>query len=84
LRGGLIIDSDTGTASVAHLCRHPHIDRVQSVSGTILPPSEQVKLGEKIKTVLLGGRSVLLVSPLETAAAGVAWQTCDKEQLKKY
>lgn len=84
LRGSLFPDRKNDIVTVADLCRHEYIDCVQSLAGIPLDDGEQVQLGEKVKTVFHGGRSILLVTPLDASPAGVAWQTCDKQQLKIY
>lgn len=58
---------------------------MRTVEGAPLLDDEQVRLmGEKIKAVLLGGRSVLLVTRCEQDGGGVRWQNCPKELLKGY
>jgi hypothetical protein len=41
-------------------------------------------LGEKVKTVLLNGESVLLVTPLSAGFSEAKWQTCSKQQLRSF
>ena len=60
------------------------MDEVRSINGTELAGHEEVQLGDKVKTVLLEGKAVLLIEPLTGAADGVAWQTCSKQRLKRY
>jgi hypothetical protein len=51
----------------------------------MLDDHDSVRLGEKVKAVLMKGKSVLLVCPssIDTGAAA-RWQTCAKEQLRRF
>ncbi len=86
VRGGLEIAAVDGIASVDALRAHPYVDEVRTVDGAALRGDERVRLlaGEKIKTVLLGGKAVLLVTNSEPGRDEVRWQTCPKELLKRY
>ena len=84
LKGHLSIATTDGTATVSDICSHAEVDEVRSLHGSRLSGSELVKMGDKVKTVLLDAKSVLLVVPVEGAADGVAWQTCSKQRLKSY
>jgi len=61
---------------------HSDIDAVQTLDGMALEPHAKVRLLDKVKTVLLQGQSVLLVQPGDEG--DVAWQTCTKQQLKRF
>ena len=52
--------------------------------GHILDENDLVMLGETVKTVLLDGKAVLLVSPMMLGDDQVQWVTCSKNQLKDY
>jgi len=84
LKGHLVIETANGTAAVDDICAHPDVDEVRSLCGSVLAGAELVRLGDRVKTVLLDGKSVLLVVPVEGAAGGIAWQTCSKQRLKSY
>jgi hypothetical protein len=85
LKGGLKFESVNSRVAVRDICSHPDVDEVRSLSGLILPEEETVLLvGDKVKTVLLDGKSVLLVALAEGAADRFAWRTCSKQQLKNY
>ena len=84
LKGHLEIADAEGWAAVSDICSHIDVDEVRSLNGPALKGPERVKLGEKVKTVLLEGKSVLLVEPVKGAADGTAWQTCSKQQLRSY
>ncbi|MDD4334281.1 MAG: hypothetical protein PHY77_01600 [Desulfotomaculaceae bacterium] len=57
---------------------------VQSLEGQILHDRDLVRLGEKVKAVLMGGKVVMPVYPICANNCGARWQTCTKEQLKKF
>jgi hypothetical protein len=83
LRGRLRLEPVGKTFSVAEFCRQEEIDSVRTLDGRLLTDAESVRLGEKAKTVLLDGMSVLLVTPVD-AAGGTLWQTCPRELLRNY
>lgn len=84
LKGSLQIPATGGSTTVAELQRQTLIDEVRSFDGQQLSGDEQVLLGDKVKTVLLDGKSVLLLEPLVGNNSGVSWQTCSKQRLKSY
>lgn len=82
-RGKLNIQVANNVISVRELCGYDEIDLVQSVDGKLVNEDDKVLLGEKIKTVFLENKAVLLVTPLLNSE-NVAWQCCNKQQLKRY
>lgn len=85
-RGKLEIGNDNDVLAVREIIAHESVDEVRSLEeGYLLGGGELVRLGEKVKTVLMGGKSVLLVSPAgDGNNGGVRWRTCSKEQYKKF
>lgn len=85
-RGKMKMDTKDGVVSVQEILTQTHVDLVRSLEdGYTLPEDEYVVLGDTVKSVLIGGKSVLLVNPLETQAPrGAKWQTCSKNQIKAY
>ena len=84
MRGGLKLGAEKGVVKVSEICAHPQVDAVKSADGKVLGDEERVMLGEKIKTVLLEGMSVLLVVPGEGGTETAPWRTCPRQLLKKY
>lgn len=84
LRGRLEIGAAGDVLTAADLTRHPLIDRLQTLDGEPLGPQDRVMLGEKVKTVLLEGLSVLLVVFQTFDAEGPRWQTCPQEIVKRF
>lgn len=53
--------------------------------GLVLDDHEKVRLGDMVKAVMLDGKAVLLVTPVQNSDMfGANWQTCSKQQLKGY
>ena len=80
MKGHLAMDGENGRTTVSRLLAHTNVDEVRSLDGSHPGDLDIVRLGDKVKTVLLDGKSVLLVEP----ADGTCWQTCTKQQLKGY
>jgi hypothetical protein len=84
LKGQIRFAPNEEILSVARLCSRTEIDTVRTLDGITLAGSELVQLGNKVKTVLLEGKSVLLVSSAGPGAAGAPWRTCSQQQLRGY
>jgi hypothetical protein len=82
LRGQLPLGTPGETRTVSFLRGQPLIEVVRALDGTLPTAGEKVELGEKIKTVLLEGKSVLLVE--STGASAVPWRTCSRRQLRNF
>jgi len=87
-RGKLKIKPENEVASVSEILAKSQmnirVDMVKSLeAGHTLEESELVRLGETVKPVLIGGKSVLLVNPA-VADQEAAWITLSKNQLKDY
>jgi hypothetical protein len=72
--------------SVDAILRQDGIDLVQTLDGQTLEGRELVRLEEveKVKSVYLDGRSVVLVRNVEDDGAGAKWEVCPMEYLKKH
>ncbi len=84
MKGGLKIVDENSFAKVSEICAHPEVDVVRSLDGKFLLGEELVIMGDKAKTVLLDGKSVLLVVPSEGEADVAPWRTCPRQLLKSY
>jgi hypothetical protein len=84
LKGQLYFGAPGAIVSVAALACHDTVDEVRSLDGSSLSDRDMVRLGEKVKTVLLDGHSVLLVVPNEGVLDGPRYQTCSRQLLKRY
>lgn len=85
LRGKLKVKTDAAVANVAEIKRQTGVDVVKSLDGYVLDDTETVRLGEKIKAVLLEGKTTLLVyADAEGCPARSGWQTCTRQQLREY
>ncbi|AHF06323.1 hypothetical protein [Desulfitobacterium metallireducens] len=84
-KGKLKIKSDTDVIAVRDILEQTIVDMVKSLEGTILEADDLVKLGDTLKAILLEGKCVLPVTLIEAPAReGVRWQTCTKQQVKKF
>lgn len=85
LRGKVKVKTTDGMISVRDILSQTCVDVVRSLDGTALNDDEPIRLGKTVKPVLLEGKFVLLVSPTGVEGSGeVRWQTCTKEQLRKF
>ncbi|MDA8428540.1 MAG: hypothetical protein M0T70_04730 [Geobacteraceae bacterium] len=84
LKGQLAFAEPGGAVSVAALRDREDIDEVRALDGSSVENRDMVRLGDKVKTVLLDGRAILLVVPAVGQSDGVRWQTCSRQQLKEY
>ncbi|MHC1697285.1 MAG: hypothetical protein AB9919_04290 [Geobacteraceae bacterium] len=84
MRGSLSIPATNGVASVEDILRHSEVDVVRNLEGVSLAPEERVRFVDKVKTVLMGGKFVLLVLPDDANAVSSQWKTCTRKQLKAY
>jgi hypothetical protein len=83
-KGKLKIDTPDNTICVGDLLSHYPVDLVQSLDGQVLNNSEVIHLGDKVKTVLLEDKSVMLVYREKSETGALCWKTCTKQQLRKY
>jgi hypothetical protein len=84
IRGKLLLGDTDSIAEVASVCQRPEVASVQSLAGETLATAERIVLGEKVKTVFLDNKPVLLVAPLAIPAAQACWRTCTREELRNY
>lgn len=84
LKGQLQFDRDSGPVTVEQLLSHPSVDAVRTEQGHVIPAEERVRLHDKVKTVLLGGQSVMLVEQDDQCPSQGAWQNLSRKQLKSY
>lgn len=83
MRGRLTLAGEAGQITVKVLREHRDIDAVQTLAGEPLPDAALVNLGDKVKTVMLGGSSTLLVTQ-EMVGGSARWRTCSNQELKAY
>jgi len=84
MRGSLEIPNSQGVASVREILSHPQVDAVRTLQGVSLNGDMLVRFVDKVKTVLLGGKLVLLVAADGVGDSGISWKTCTRQQLKAY
>jgi len=82
LKGRLKLGNPGEVRTVFALKNHPLIDTIRSLDGAFPVARDNVELGDKIKTVLLEGKSILLLE--RTGDPAVPWRTCSRQALRNY
>ncbi|MBU1170988.1 MAG: hypothetical protein KKD44_15630 [Proteobacteria bacterium] len=85
-RGWYHLGREGATIGVKDLTSHGFIQGVQSETGEILSNDASVLLGgDELKTVLQGGRQIVLVTQMEKDTEGKrVWRTLTKKEVKRY
>lgn len=84
MRGTLTLPPAADHLSVGDLLAFDHVDAVQTRDGDALPDDAMIRLfGDKVKTVMIGGRSILLVTA-DPLGDNDAWRSCSPRELKSY
>ncbi|HOI16060.1 MAG TPA: hypothetical protein PK036_06930, partial [Geobacteraceae bacterium] len=84
MRGSIEMPGANGLVSVREILSLPEVDAVRTMEGVSPDDTDMVRLVDKVKTVLLGGKLVLLVIPDEGGAGETRWRNCTRQQLKGY
>ncbi|MDD2335466.1 MAG: hypothetical protein PHD01_02695 [Geobacteraceae bacterium] len=84
LRGNLTISTTDGVVSVKDILSHSEVDVVRTMEGAYLVPEDRVCFVDKVKTVLMAGKFVLLVQPADEDTIAAQWKTYTRQQLKVY
>ncbi len=85
LKGHFLIGDVNSTLPVKEVLKKTGADIVRTEEGYTLKDDDIVRIGKKVKAVYLDHRSVVLVFPVEDNGNECRiWETCSKEQLKKY
>jgi hypothetical protein len=69
---------------VSELLGLPEVDKVACLAGGTVRDQDLVRIGEKAKTVMRDGASVLLVSAVEPDGGLVSWQTLHRKELRGF
>lgn len=77
------MNEDKKSFTVKEILDYKAIDLVRTEAGLILKETEEVEIGEKVKSVYLDHKSVLLVESMEKDGV-YYWQPCEGKKLKKY
>jgi hypothetical protein len=84
-RGHFQIAEPGERLKVADLLHRTGVDVVKSLDGRLLQEEEVVRIGKKVKAVLLDHQSTLLVFPESgDSLEDTSWRTCTKQQLRIY
>ena len=83
MKGSLKFANQAAVLRVAELLDHPDVDEVRCIEGGVVRPDDLVAIGDKPKTVMLGGASILLLSSAWESGE-VSWLTLPRKQLRGY
>ncbi len=85
LKGHFFVGDVNSSIMVKDLLLKTGADIVKTESGYILKDDDMVRIGKKVKAVYLDYKAAVLVFPVEeNNGECTLWETCSKEQLKKY
>lgn len=70
--------------TVADLCKHEAVDLVMDIDKHILAEDTKIVMKVKTKTILLDGKSVLLVAECKDRGNEKVYVVCNKEQIRKF
>ena len=84
LKGHFMVGDINATLSVKDLLKRTGTDIVKTEDGYTLKDDDIIRIGKKVKAVYLDYKAVILVFPVKENGSGRLWETCKKEQLKKY
>lgn len=84
LKGQLSFTGSEAVVTVADLCARDDVDEIRALDGSEVARQDLVRIGEKVKTVLLDGCSVLFIVAANGGHGEPRWQTCPRQLLKKY
>ncbi len=83
IRGNLLLSIESRRLTVRSLLERPEVDAVLTQSGDTLADEEEISLDEKVKMVLLAGRSTVLVTS-ELMDGRPSWRALSKQEIKRY
>ena len=81
-KGWIDVEESRRNMTVNDIISNFDIDEVRSAEGILPDPEDMIILGSRIKTVLLGEKSVLLVK--KKSSGDFLWESLAKEELRKY
>jgi hypothetical protein len=84
MRGSLNSANPGQLLRVRELLDQPDVDAVRCLEGDVVEDDDVVYIGEKPKTVLLDGASVLLVSAVKHEGSSARWETAPRRVLRGY
>ena len=83
-KGKFAIGDENDTLPVKEILKRTGADTVKIEEGYTLHDNDMVRIGKKVKAVYLDYKAVILVFPVKENGNRGLWETCTKEQLKKY
>lgn len=70
--------------TVKELLKQTAIESVQDLNGLALAEDELIRLGERVKGVLIDNKKILLVTPVNHNIKKCTWQSCPMDYLRKF
>jgi hypothetical protein len=80
-KGHFKIDATDGVVTPTEIKKQTHVEAVKTIDGAVLEDHEKIRLGKKVKAVLMDGKATLLVTKID---GDIKWETCPKQQLKRF
>lgn len=85
IKGKIVFDTREGFLTVKEILKKSNIQLVEGINGEKIDENENIKLGEKVKAVLLHNKKVLLVYRFyDELTKQFVWRSLEKEQYKRY
>jgi hypothetical protein len=84
MKGCLEVGPAGSLLRVRELLEHPLVQAVRCVDGGIVAAEDLVEIGEKPKTVMCDGASVLLLSAVDSDGGEASWRTLPRKLLRGY
>jgi hypothetical protein len=84
IRGKYHIAPPGSKVTVAEILDKTGVDLVKSTDGHVLSSGENVRVGEKVKSVLHHAKNVLLVRRMKCDRQESFWETCPRDFLSRY
>ncbi len=84
IKGRLEVASAGSAVRADFLSSLPQVEELRSLAGGPIRGRDLVRIGEKVKMVLLGGKAVLLLDPSGENDGKVRWRTVPRSALNDY
>ncbi|WP_352420632.1 hypothetical protein [Proteiniborus sp.] len=85
IKGKIHFETENGFLTAKEIKKRSNIEVIQSLDYEDIDDNELIKLGEKVKAVLLYNKQVLLVyKKYDEEIQKYVWHSCEKEHYKKY
>lgn len=84
-KGKMIFETRNGFLTAKEILKNSNIELVEGINGEKIDDKENIKLGEKVKAVLLYNKKVLLVYKCyDEVTRQYVWHSLERDQYRKY